>query len=341
MTLPKLYIDDAVLSNASDALELVNPFGERPITHVFHDIDGTHSLIREWVPVMSLTLHNVIENGLPPHYDSAENVARLVKLSGKKSYEETDRFCVESAGLSALTQMEWAIRRAIEEGVIPCEQLKMTPDGLDVNREIIRRIWAGEEKFEDLDESSELTDFLEDNAPRLFQMYENILNGACRDENLAIALKAPETFRVEGSLDFMEHLHKLGAINYFITGAVIYHDEQGRLQGGMFEEVCALGFDIGSGRTVESIYGSTWDRKMPKDEVMRALCRENHINPSSVLVIGDGRSEISAGVGMGAVTISRLPLDATRQRELHRELGTHLIVPDYSSSTLRNMFHCE
>ena len=330
-----------MLSNSTDALKLVNPFGRRPITHVFHDIDGTHSLIREWVPVMSLTLHTVVENGLPPHYDSAGNVARLVKLSGEKTYEETDRFCVESAGLSALTQMEWAIRRAIEEGVIPPEQLKTTPSDLDMNKEIIRRIWAGEERFDDLDESSELTRFLEDHAPRLFQMYESILNGACRDANLAIALKMPETFRVEGSLDFMEHLHKLGAINYFITGAVIYHDEQGEPQGGMYEEVCALGFNIGSGQTVESVHGSTWDKKMPKDEVMKALCREENIDPANVLIIGDGRSEISAGVEMGAVTISRLPLDATRQRELHRELGTNLILPDYSSPATYDMFFRE
>ena len=71
---------------------------------------------------------------------------------------------------------------------------------------------------------------------------------------------------------------------------------------------------------------------------MKALCREENIDPANVLVIGDGRSEISAGVGMGAITISRLPLDATRQRELHRELGTNLILPDFSSPATYDMF---
>ena len=83
------------------------------IKYAFHDIDGTHSLIRDWPPVMSICLYDVIENGLPNDFDSFENQQRLISLAGTMKLPETDQFCIESAGLSALTQMEWAIRRAV------------------------------------------------------------------------------------------------------------------------------------------------------------------------------------------------------------------------------------
>ena len=39
---------------------VVKAFEERTIKYAFHDIDGTHSLIREWPPVMSVVLNDVI-----------------------------------------------------------------------------------------------------------------------------------------------------------------------------------------------------------------------------------------------------------------------------------------
>ncbi|MBN1553496.1 MAG: hypothetical protein JXA11_02030, partial [Phycisphaerae bacterium] len=113
-----LFITDENVPDQFDNVEILRRVGRRGITHVFHDIDGTHSLIRDWPPVMSLTLHTVIFEGLPDGYDSPDNVRRLVEIVGAQPLEETDRFCVESAGLSALTQMEWAIRRAVEAGSI-------------------------------------------------------------------------------------------------------------------------------------------------------------------------------------------------------------------------------
>ena len=101
---------------------------------------------------------------------------------------------------------------------------------------------------------------------------------------------------------------------------------------GMYEEVLALGFEIGPGREVEDIIGSTWDDKLPKDEVMYRLRTDLGIAGGQVLVVGDGRSEIAAGVAMGAVTLSRLPAGAKRQRELHRELGTDAIVTDFTGA---------
>ena len=338
----KLYIDDSKLSSSvSDRLGVCKSFGKRNITHVFHDIDGTHSLIRDWVPVMSLTLSTVIEKGLPDGYDSESNVQQLVDIVGKHPVEETDRFCIESAGLSALTQMEWAIRRAIEAGTITAEESGVDADGLVVNSEIIGRIWNGEELFDDFDESAELRAFLQENTPRLFQMYERILNGACRDENVALALKNPDDFLVKGSHEFIKYLHDLGAVNYFVTGAVIHYNDAGEAEGGMYEEVCALGFEMGADKVVEAVYGSTWNHKIPKDKVMEKLCVDKGIDPSKVLIVGDGRSEIAAGTGMGAVMISRLPVDALQQRELHVRLGTNMILADYCDQDLFGLFYRE
>ena len=54
-----MFINDSNIKNA----EIVNKIGKREITHVFHDIDGTHSLIRQWHPVMSVTLeYTILEN---------------------------------------------------------------------------------------------------------------------------------------------------------------------------------------------------------------------------------------------------------------------------------------
>ena len=76
-----------------------NKFTDRKIKYAFHDIDGTHSLIREWPPVMSAVLNDVIEHGLPDGYDSVQNENRLISECGKRVLPETDAFCIESAGL--------------------------------------------------------------------------------------------------------------------------------------------------------------------------------------------------------------------------------------------------
>ena len=232
---------------------IINQFEDREIKYAFHDIDGTHSLIREWPPVMSICLYNVIVNGVPEDFDSKKNERRLIEECGTKVLPETDRFCIESAGLSALTQMEWAIRRAIEEGTV-----KVNCD-MKTNSEIVKRIWNGEEIFDCLHETKEIKAMLMEKTPRLFKLYEAVLNGYCRDQNLEKAKKAPKSFRVHGSIEFMEFLRNGGVKNYFVTGAVV---EKGV---GMYEEVEVLGYKIGEGELVEDILGSTWTEKMPKE----------------------------------------------------------------------------
>ena len=303
---------------------VVRDFGTREIKYAFHDIDGTHSLIRDWPPVMSIVLDYVSRGGVPHGYDSEENAEKIISLTGTKPLPDTDRFCVESAGLSALTQMEWAIRRAIDAGIedVPCDR--------EDNRAKIAAISAGEEVFEKPD-SPELTAFLQAHTPRLFKFYERVLNGYCRDRNLEIAKRDPDRFIVKGSMEFLRRLRDGGVKNYFVTGAVV---ERGM---GMWEEVETLGFKTGKGEIVEDIIGSTWTEKLPKDVIMAKLLEKLGADGKNVLVAGDGRAEISAGVGMGALCLSRLGMNEDYKRGLHKRLGTHVIVEDFTSPDLSEL----
>lgn len=306
----------------------LKPFSDRKIKYAFHDIDGTHSLIRNWPPVMSIVLYDVIERGLPEGFDSDENALRLIQAAGSRPLPETDAFCVESAGLSALTQMEWAIRRAVSEGTVAVECDR------EANSRKIDAIWQGQERFSESD-SPELTRLLSEKTPRLFKLYERVLNGFCRDTNLERAKADPEAFKVPGSEDFLRFLEENGVKNYFVTGAVV---QRGM---GMFEEVETLGYPIGPGCLIEDIIGSTWDKKLPKDEIMRMLLDRLNAKGEEVLVTGDGRSEISAGVQMNALTLSRLDRTAHKQRELHRTLGTCMIVEDFTAPAIKTVFQAE
>ena len=305
---------------------IINPFDDMEIKYAFHDIDGTHSLIRDWPPVMSICLYDVIANGLPEDFDSKENERRLIEECGTKVLPETDRFCIESAGLSAHTQMEWAIRRAVEEGTV-----KINCD-MKLNSEIIKMIWAGKETFEEFAETDQMNKMLAEKTPRLFKLYEAVLNRYCRDKNLEKAKINPESFRVPGSVGFMKFLKDNGVKNYFVTGAVV---EKGM---GMYEEVEGLGYKIGEGELVEAVFGSTWTEKMPKETVMKKLLKDLDTEGKNVLVVGDGRAEILAGAKMGALVISRLPETAEYQRKLHKQLGSNIIVKDYTDEKLFEIF---
>jgi hypothetical protein len=324
--------DDNVLRADPGNVEIVNPVGRRKLKYVFHDIDGTHSLIRDWPPVMSISVYYAMHCGLADDFDSPAHLAELIEQTGKRKLEETDRFCVESAGLSALTQMEFGIRRAIELGNLPDDpRLKLTDAQRAANSEIIRRIWNGQERFDDIAEPPGLLEFIHKRTPRLFMLYEAVLNGANRDRNTADARKNPARWRVKGSMEFMKHLAGIGLKNFFVTGAVIYAN------GGMGEEVEALGYEVGPGKLVEALEGSSWDKKLPKDEVMRELCQRLSADPAEAMVIGDGRTEVRAGAIMGSVTLSRLSLDAHRARQLHVEAGTNYILPDFTHPSLTRM----
>lgn len=327
-------IDDRRVTG--DKIEIVKPIGApRIITHVIHDIDGTHSLIRQWHPVMSLSMHWAMTCGLTEDFDSDENLRKLIARVGSEPLPETDRICHENAGFSAITQLEYGVRRGIELRHIPEGLLELTEDDHAKNSEVIRRIRDGEERFPDIKEKKELLQFIDEVCPRLFKLYEKILNGACRDKNTADAWQHPERWRVPGSLEFIRYLFDCGCVNYFVTGAVIFDD------GGMREEVEACGYEVGPGKMIKSLKGSSWKEKLPKDEVMQRLFRDENIAPEHALIVGDGRTEIKAGADMGCVTITRLPKDETRLREIHTDMGANYIFEDYTDPAIMKLIQKE
>ena len=204
-----------------------------------------------------------------------------------------------------------------------------------VNAEIIDRIWAGNEYYDDLAETAEMTAMINEKTPRLFKLYEAVLNGFCRDRNLEEAKVNPDKYIISGSKEFMKFLRDNGVKNYFVTGAVV---EKGM---GMHEEVETLGYKIGKGEIVEDIIGSTWTEKLPKDMIMKKLLRELGAKGEDVLVVGDGRAEIAASSEMGSVAISRLPKEAEYQRKLHVDLKTNIIVENYLDDELKDCFIIE
>jgi phosphoglycolate phosphatase-like HAD superfamily hydrolase len=329
-----LILDDTNLPDRTGNLEIVRRLGRRVITHAFHDVDGTHSLIREWPPVMSALVSWVIASGLPDGYDGDANAARLAARIDSLRTDETDRFATESAGVTALTQMEWAIRRALQEGALTLPGKPLSEDEASVNAEVIQRIWDGRERFADLPHSLRLQELVTAHTPRLFHLYETMLSKASRDRNLAAARKDPAAWRVPGSLEFLQRLHAAGVENRFVTGSVMSTDQ---LPQGMLEEILVLGFEVGPGKLIEAVHGSHWDRKLPKDEVMRDLVQDYQIDSVGLLVIGDGRAEIKAGADLGAAVISRLSADASRQHRIHRHLGAHYIIPDYTEPALSQL----
>lgn len=310
--------------------ELVTPFEPREIRYAFHDIDGTHSLIRDWVPAMALTLGWVLEHGLPP--DDPDAALRLMLAEVGRPFEEAHRFSIESAGLSALTQMEWAIRGALQNG-----KIRDVPFDRRINAGVIRRIWSGEELFDDCQEGASVKSLIREQSAALFRIYERILLAMSRDRNLESARKDPRPWRVPGSMEFLRYLRDCGVRNFFVTGAVVECDALGRPHGTMCEEVSALGYEIGPGLLLEGLEGSSWHEKQPKSQIMRNLCRRLEVLPEQILVVGDGRSEIGAGAAMGAVTLSRLPRSAVRARQIHAALHTNFIMAKYQMDAIRTI----
>ena len=288
--------------NLPGVVELVTPFEPREILCAFHDIDGTHSLIRDWVPPMALILGWVVEHGLPPS-DRAEAFERIFSARDRIS-EAARSFAVESAGLSGLTQMEWALRCALEAGTISGISFDRR-----INREILDGIEHGRELFDGYEEPAAVRQLVREYAPELFRIYEKLLLAMSRDRNLAAARREPENWRVPGSMRFLRELRQAGIRN-----------------------------EIGPGRLLEGLVGSSWQEKLPKRQIMLNLCRKLGISPEHLLVVGDGRSEIASGVEFGAVTVSRLPASASRAREIHTALKTNFILDRYSPELFPALF---
>jgi len=68
------------------------------------------------------------------------HLRELIPQVGQKELPETDRYCIECAGFSAITQMEFGIRRAIELGNLPKDaNLDLTEKDKETNSAIIRK----------------------------------------------------------------------------------------------------------------------------------------------------------------------------------------------------------
>ena len=225
-----VYIDDSYVPDVSN-IDIINRLdGPREITNVIHDIDGTHSLIRDWPPVMSLSMWYAMSCGLSDNFDSENNLLKLVKNVGNP-LEEFDDITLFFNGYSAITQLEYGIRRGIEEGTIAEDKLALTYEDRIANSAVLERLRFGQERYYDIPERSEIIDFIESVTPRLFRFYEKLLYKASRDKNVENALINPERWRVPGSLEFITYLYNIGLENHFVTGAVVYEG------GGMREEV--------------------------------------------------------------------------------------------------------
>ncbi|MCX7767046.1 MAG: hypothetical protein N2246_10125, partial [Candidatus Sumerlaeia bacterium] len=259
-----IVTDDRAFPDKIGKLEIVRRIGKREITAIIHDIDGTHSLIRHWQPVMSRFLHNVIKYGLPEDYNNESLINKITAEVGTEPLPEMERFCEETAGLSSLTQMEWAIRRGIDAGTITVPGLKYDNKVKLTNRTIIKLIEAGEEDFSSFSEPQELCEFIKITAPELFRVYERVLYRWCRDKNLQAARENAEKWRVPGSLEFVKRLHKLGCKNYFVTGSVVSENGETCSMSGIYEEAVVRGVEIGHHKMVEALIGSSVTEKLPK-----------------------------------------------------------------------------
>lgn len=336
-----IVIDDRAFPDKIGKLEIVRRIGKREITAVIHDIDGTHSLIRHWQPVMSRCLFNVIKYGLPDDYNDENLIDKISAEVGTEPLPEMERFCDETAGLSSFTQMEWAIRRGIDAGTITVPGLKYNGEVKQINRTIIKLIEAGEEDFSAFSEPRELSEFIKITARELFRVYERVLYRWCRDKNLQEARENAEKWRVPGSLEFVRKLHQLGCKNYFVTGSVVSENPSGGSMNGIYEEAVVLGFEIGHHKMVEALIGSSATEKIHKAHVIKRLCEQENLKPENLLFIGDGRTEIKIGVELNAVALSRLPEDARLAREIHRQIGTNYIVIDFQEPALWRLLGME
>ena len=82
-------------------VELVTPFEPRKIVCAFHDIDGTHSKIREWVPAMTLVTGTVAAYGMfrgPPL-----EIAGVIRKHQQESFPESELFVVDPVSETAVS----------------------------------------------------------------------------------------------------------------------------------------------------------------------------------------------------------------------------------------------
>jgi len=142
-----------------------------------------------------------------------------------------------------------------------------------------------------------------------------------------------QDFTVKGSVEFLKMLRGKGITLYLASGTD-YED--------VLNEARALGYaDLFNG----GVYGSVKeDPKFSKKMVIERIMRENNLNGSELLVVGDGPVEMresrkrdGLALGIASDEVRRYGLNYDKRTRLIRA-GAHFIIPDFSQmKALKNL----
>lgn len=191
----------------------------------------------------------------------------------------------ESTGIQTIYQMYWLVDQV--------EQYKRNPE--------IHDAWWYKDEYN----------------RRLLEMVQR------RSDKLLNGNSQPEDFRIPGSLEFLEALHKRG-IDIYIASGTDDVDVQ--------REVESLGIR----QLVKYVAGAPHRRAdCSKEAVIKDLIEDQGLQGSEFFVIGDGKVEIGLGLEAGAISIGAATDEINRQgiNEFKRsklvEAGAHAIVGDF------------
>jgi phosphoglycolate phosphatase-like HAD superfamily hydrolase len=204
------------------------------------------------------------------------------KVSDILLVEEIDKFIINSAGIPTISQMQW-----LQDKVKSFDLVKP----LD--------IWEYKKGYND----------------RLMESVNKKL------EKIKNHKLSPSNFRILGSKEFLEKLHKLGYELFLASGT----DHEDVIYESKILEVFPY---------FKKIRGASKDKISPKELMINHIL-ENGYSEKNIVVIGDGKSEIEIGNRVNAITIgiaSGAPnpneINLEKQRKL-LEVGADYIIPNF------------
>lgn len=137
--------------------------------------------------------------------------------------------------------------------------------------------------------------------------------------------KEQTDFLIRGSREFLEALYKKGILLFTASGT----DE-----ADVIKEAEALGVS----QFFQAINGAKpHSRDCSKEAVLSRLLSESGFRGEEILVIGDGKVEIKAGLEIGALTLGIASVEEGNasineaKRERLIKAGAHAVVPDFSN----------
>jgi len=133
----------------------------------------------------------------------------------------------------------------------------------------------------------------------------------------------PEDYRIKGSLEFLTALNEIG-IDIYVASGTDDVDVQREVES------------VGIKQLVKHVAGAPHRRAdCSKEAVIKNLIEDQGLQGSELVVIGDGKVEISLGVKAGAITvgaatdeINRSGINDFKRRKLIKA-GAHAIVGDF------------